>query len=59
MSRTTATTTEAGKTYTYSVVVEPALDDLREIISALEHNGFSLRNQSGNHQRHRHLDGGA
>jgi predicted RNase H-like HicB family nuclease len=26
MSRTTATTTEAGKTYTYSVVIEPDED---------------------------------
>lgn len=29
----------------------------REIISALERDGFSLHNQSGSHQRYRHPDG--
>jgi predicted RNA binding protein YcfA (HicA-like mRNA interferase family) len=30
---------------------------VREIISALEHDGFSLRNQSGSHRRYHHPDG--
>jgi predicted RNA binding protein YcfA (HicA-like mRNA interferase family) len=30
---------------------------VREIISALSRDGFSLRNQSGSHQRYRHPDG--
>jgi predicted RNA binding protein YcfA (HicA-like mRNA interferase family) len=30
---------------------------VREIISALERDGFSLRSQSGSHQRYRHPDG--
>jgi len=29
----------------------------REIIGALERDGFSLRNQSGSHRRYRHPDG--
>ena len=29
----------------------------REIISALIHDGFSLHNQRGSHQRYRHADG--
>jgi predicted RNA binding protein YcfA (HicA-like mRNA interferase family) len=29
----------------------------REIVSALIRDGFSLRNQSGSHQRYQHLDG--
>jgi predicted RNA binding protein YcfA (HicA-like mRNA interferase family) len=29
----------------------------REIINALDRDGFSLRNRSGSHQRYRHPDG--
>ncbi len=29
----------------------------REIINALQRDGFSLRNQSGSHQRYQHPDG--
>jgi predicted RNA binding protein YcfA (HicA-like mRNA interferase family) len=29
----------------------------RQIINALQRDGFSLRNQSGSHQRYQHADG--
>ena len=29
----------------------------RQIVSALERDGFALRNQSGSHQRYQHADG--